>query len=81
MAEAIATFPPGTLLVFVVLPLILYTAMSGGGWLLVEAGVLLSRRRCTACNQHTSQRRAVGHVCEHCGSELAGWLFAEPALP
>jgi Zn-dependent protease with chaperone function len=55
--------------------LFLYVISFGGTWLLVQIHRLVKHPRCPACQRVTSQRDAVGQLCEHCGHNLAPWLF------
>lgn len=49
-------------------------------WLLVQAYRLFRKPHCPSCNQITKKRYAVGQVCEHCGQNLAPWLFVGDPL-
>jgi hypothetical protein len=48
-------------------------AAIGAGW--IAARVLLIRPRCPVCQTPTQARIVVGRSCNHCGSDLAPWLF------
>jgi Zn-dependent protease with chaperone function/ribosomal protein L37AE/L43A len=49
-------------------------------WVFMKAYQLIRRPLCPACRKITKKRYAVGEVCEHCGKDLAPWLFVS-ALP
>lgn len=58
------------------------TIVFGVTWVLVQAYRFFRKPRCPSCNQITKKRYAVGEVCEHCGKDLAPWLFiSESSLP
>jgi hypothetical protein len=57
--------------------LALYVALFGLTWLVVQARRATRQTRCPACEQRTQHKHTVGETCEHCGAELAPWLFVE----
>jgi len=57
--------------------LALYVALFGLTWLVVQARSAVRQTRCPACEQRTQHKHTVGETCEHCGAQLAPWLFAE----
>ena len=62
--------------------LLLYFVAFSVTWLSMQAYRLLWQPRCPTCRQATKIRYAVGQACEHCGQELAPWLFVnEPTRP
>lgn len=65
------------LFVSIVAALFLYIVIFGVTWLLVQAYQLVRRPHCPTCKQPTRQRYAVGQICEHCGQNLAPWLFVD----
>lgn len=44
-------------------------------WLYMQIYSFFREPHCPSCKQITKKRYAVGEVCEHCGKELAPWLF------
>ena len=60
------------LMVFIVFPLI-----CGLTWMLIRVWQSLRPPRCPACRRVSRQPVAAGHRCEHCGQDLAPWLFAD----
>jgi Zn-dependent protease with chaperone function len=74
--QAIMPIQWAGLLVFGVIgSLFLYSIAFGVTWLLVQTYRLFRKSRCPSCEQITNKRYAVGQVCEHCGQDLAPWLF------
>jgi Zn-dependent protease with chaperone function len=58
---------------------LIYLVIVGATWLLVQVYRLFHKSHCPACGQVTRQPYAVGKTCEHCGLDLAPWLFvAQP---
>ena len=55
----------------------LYVLLFGLTWLVVQVRRAVRQTRCPACEQRTQHKHTVGETCEHCGAELAPWLFAE----
>lgn len=72
----------GALMIVTLGILFQYTIVFGVTWVLVQAYRFFRKPRCPSCNQITKKRYAVGEVCEHCGKDLAPWLFiSESSLP
>ena len=46
-------------------------------WLLIELRLRLSNRSCPACGRASQKRIVVGRGCEHCGADLAPWVYAD----
>lgn len=61
-----------------VVALFLYAVVFGGTWALAEVLRFLTRSHCPSCKQVSHQQYAIGHTCEHCGRNLAVWLFTYP---
>lgn len=56
---------------------ILHVVIFGATWLVVQLVRPFQLARCPHCGKITQQKGAVGRNCEHCGQELAPWLFIE----
>ena len=64
------------LLLVSVTALFLYLVIFGATWLLVQLYQLFQLPRCPSCGGVSRQPSyAVGKICEHCGLDLALWLF------
>jgi hypothetical protein len=62
--------------------LVLYPVLFGTTLLLVGVRRRIARPRCPGCGRMTERHVAVGQACEHCGADLAPWLYvAPPAAP
>ena len=53
----------------------LVAALWGVSWV-AAIGLDRSSRRCPGCGENSARPQAVGLTCEHCGSELAPWIYA-----
>jgi Zn-dependent protease with chaperone function len=47
-------------------------------WLLVQTFQFVQKNQCASCGNTIKQSYTVGHICEHCGENLATWLFICP---
>jgi hypothetical protein len=47
---------------------------AGAGWLIIELRRAVGIT-CPACHHKSKQRHAVGRNCEHCGADLAPWIW------
>ncbi len=56
--------------------LFVYVVAFGATWVLTQIRRLARPVRCPSCGKVTRQKYAVSHLCEHCGHDLASWLFA-----
>jgi hypothetical protein len=54
---------------------VIYVGVFFASALILSGGRILVGLRCPVCNRSTHHRFAVGQMCEHCGSELASWLY------
>lgn len=59
----------------IIVALFIYVITFGVTWLLMKAYRMIRKLRCPSCKQVTKKQYVVGQVCEHCGEELAPWLF------
>jgi hypothetical protein len=53
----------------------LYLTVFGATWLVLKIQGFIRPPRCPVCAQTTKKRYVVGRNCEHCGNELAPWLY------
>jgi len=58
--------------------LFLYAITFGITWLFLQVRRFFVQMHCPVCKQITHQPYAVGQLCEHCGHDLAPWLFVKP---
>lgn len=58
--------------------LFLYGLIFCLSWVGVHVWRLVWPPRCPACGRVVSQKIVLGQMCEHCGQDLAPWLFAAP---
>jgi Zn-dependent protease with chaperone function len=63
------------LLGLTLIALFLYLVIFGATWLLVQIYRLFHRPHCPSCGNVTHQPYVISKKCEHCGLDLAPWLF------
>jgi Zn-dependent protease with chaperone function len=54
---------------------ILYPVVFGATWAIIRVRRVIITPRCPNCGEVTHHEVAVGQKCEHCGEDLALWLF------
>ncbi|MBI4739784.1 hypothetical protein HY772_09715 [Candidatus Woesearchaeota archaeon] len=64
-------------LVTLIVALALYVILFGAMWVFIQLGSFLFPPHCPSCKQIVRQKEILGKSCEHCGHELAAWLFVE----
>lgn len=58
----------------------LYFLAFGTTWALAQIFSFLFPPHCPSCKQIVRQKEVLDKSCEHCGHELAAWLFVEPPM-
>jgi hypothetical protein len=55
--------------------LLFYFFTFAASWVLVKIVRTVRPCRCPSCKQATQHKYVAGRMCEHCGADLAPWLF------
>ncbi len=57
---------------------VFWTFMFGITWLLLPLYHSFTKKHCPACGNITQKSIVIAQTCEHCGRELAQWIFVSP---
>jgi hypothetical protein len=76
-SEVSIPVPAVAVVIAVGIALAIYAGVFVVSWVLFSLFGRAGSRRCPTCGQRTRQAVAVGRACEHCGGDLAPWLFAD----
>ncbi len=55
--------------------MLIYLLVFALTWLFVGIARITRQSHCSICGQISRQKYSVGQTCEHCGNELAAWLY------